>query len=437
MANDKPTTIGEDHPNRGTSRKRHSRRSISSINDLIPDSRNANRGTPRGRALLADSLTTYGTGRSILVDRDGRIIAGNKTAEQAKTLALPVRVVETDGDHLVVVQRTDLDLTADPAARQLALADNRIAELDLSWDPQLLAAHQAEGLDLRQLWTDDELEQLAGHGLKTGQAPDDAVVPLRETTITRGDLFELGAHRVLCGDATDATDVTTVLGTEVPPLMVTDPPYGVSYDAAWRVRAGQRGRHAVGQVLNDDRADWSAAFTHFPGPVAYVWHAGLQSTIAAGALLRCGFVLRAQIIWAKPHFVLGRGDFHWGHEPCWYAVRDGHPSNWRGGRTQSTVWSIPNLNPFGGQRDGENAVTGHSTQKPVALYEKAILFHTQPEDAVFDPFLGSGTAVIACEKTTRRCLAIELEPRYVQAAIDRWETFTGKTARPVDGRSTS
>lgn len=411
-------------------------RRLTKIGDLTPDARNANRGTPRGRALLADSLTTYGAGRSILADRQGRIIAGNKTAEQAQRLELPVRVVETDGRELVVVQRTDLDLTEDTAARQLALADNRIAELDLDWDPQLLAEHRAEGLDLRQLWSDDELEHLFGHGLNSGQTPEDATVPLKETTIAGGDLFELGAHRLLCGDATITEHVAVVMGAETPSLLVTDPPYGVSYDPAWRVRAGQRGRHAVGEVLNDDRADWTAAFAHFPGSVAYVWHAGLQSVVAATALTQCGFVLRAQIIWVKPHFVLGRGDFHWSHEPCWYAVRDGQSRNWRGGRTQSTVWSVPNLNPIGGQRGGENAVTGHSTQKPVALYEKAILLHTHAGDAVFDPFMGSGTALIACEKTNRRCVAIELDPRYVQAAIDRWEAYSGKTARQVEPSST-
>jgi hypothetical protein len=406
-------------------------RHIESIADLEQDPRNANKGTSRGRALLADSLKAYGAGRSILADRQGRVIAGNKTIEQAKKLDLPVRVVPTNGQELVVVQRTDLDLLTDPTARQLALADNRIAELDLEWDPALLAEHRAEGLDLRELWSDDELERLFGHGLNTGLTSEDSIVPMADTTIKRGDLFQLGQHRLLCGDATVAADVALLMGTATPNLMVTDPPYGVSYDPAWRVRAGQRGRHAVGQVLNDDRADWSAAFQHFPGAVAYVWHAGLQSAIAATALTSCGFGLRAQIIWTKAHFVLGRGDFHWGHEACWYAVRDGQSSGWRGDRTQSTVWSVPNLNPIGGTRGGENVVTGHSTQKPVALFERSILLHTTAGDTVFDPFVGSGTALIACEKTNRRCLAIELEPKYVQAVITRWQAYTNQVAQCV------
>lgn len=125
---------------------------------------------------------------------------------------------------------------------------------------------------------------------------------------------------------------------------------------------------------------------------------------------------------------MSRGDYHWQHEPCWYAVRRGQPSHWQGDRTQSTVWSVPNLNPLGGDRDGENAVTGHGTQKPVRLFERAILNHTVAPDAVYDPFVGSGTAIIAAEKTGRSGFALELDPVYVQAAVDRWEAYTGKRA---------
>jgi DNA modification methylase len=406
-------------------------RSIHTVSDLTPDPQNANRGTARGRAALAESLKAHGAGRSILADRQGRVIAGNKTLEQAQALNLPVRVIETDGQELVVVQRRDLDLVEDPNARRLALADNRVAELDLEWDDTVLQRLAAE-VDLGALWTPAELEQLAGEGLHAGQTPEDAIVPVRPTTIQRGDLFALGAHRLLCGDATDAVDVTRVLAGEQPNLLVTDPPYGVAYDAAWRVRAGRRGRHAVGPVANDDRVDWRAAIAHFSGAIAYVWHAGLHAGAVADALGSCGFVVRAQIIWQKSHFVLGRGDYHWGHEPCWYAVRKGRPSAWRGDRTQSTVWSVPNLNPIGGARGAENVVTGHSTQKPVRLFEIPILAHTEPGAHVYDPFVGSGTALIAAEKTGRACYAIELEPRYVQAAIDRWEQFSGQTAQRVD-----
>ena len=156
------------------------------------------------------------------------------------------------------------------------------------------------------------------------------MVPIAATTIQPGDLFELGPHRLLCGDATVAETVARLLAEHAPTIMITDPPYGVATTWPWRVRAGRRGRHALGAVTNDDQSEWGAAFALFPGHVAYVWHAGLHAGTVAASLVRAGFELRAQIIWVKPHFVLGRGDFHWQHEPAWYAVRAGQPSGWSG-----------------------------------------------------------------------------------------------------------
>ena len=254
------------------------------------------------------------------------------------------------------------------------------------------------------------------------------MVPIRATTFARGDLLELGPHRLLCGDATEAGDVARVLGDTPPAILITDPPYGVDYDPAWRVRAGRSGRHAVGAVRNDDRVDWRAALAHFSGAVAYVWHAGVHAGAVAEAIVASGFAIRAQIIWAKSHFVFGRGDFHWQHEPCYYAVRQGARSQWRGGRTQSTVWAVPNTNPFAGGSDAENPRTGHRTQKPVALYERALLCNSAPGDLLVDLFAGSGTALIAAQKTGRRCGAIELDPAYVQMAVDRWEAYTAQSA---------
>jgi DNA methylase len=397
------------------------------------DPQNANLGTSRGRHALERSLREYGAGRAVLIDRHGTVIAGNKTVQQAKALKIPLQVVKTDGTHLIAVQREDLDLARDPRARALAIADNRIAELDLEWDPDILKQHLAEGVDLNDLWTAPELERLLGEGLHPGITDDDHTVHLRTTDIVRGELFEFGRHRLLCGDATNDADVTRLLAGAAPVLMITDPPYGVTYDPAWRSRACPGQRTAVGAVLNDDRVDWTEAFRHFPGDVAYVWHAGLHAGAVAASLLACDFPVRSQIVWAKQHFVMSRGDYHWQHEPCWYAVRRGQSSHWQGDRTQSTVWSVPNLNPLGGERNGENAVTGHGTQKPVRLFERAILNHTITTDGVYDPFVGSGTAIIAAEKTGRAGFAMELDPVYVQATVDRWEAYTGTRAVRIRG----
>jgi DNA modification methylase len=376
-------------------------RALTSLTDLQLDPQSPNRGTERGTAALIESLTTYGAGRSILTDRTGTVIAGNKVLQQAQTLAWPIRVVETTGQELVVVQRTDLDLATDTVARQLSIADNRVGQLNLEWDPQVMAGF-ADTMDLTNLWTPEEMESLVGSGGGGGQTDDDAVVPLAATGIQPGDLFELGRHRLLYGDATVAADVARVRQDDTPTILITDPPYGVDYDPSWRVDMHPEGHHALGRVTNDDRVDWSEAFAHYPGAVAYVWHAGVHASTVAASLITGGFALRAQIIWVKPHFVLGRGDYHWQHEPCWYAVREGQPSGWKGDRTQSTVWQVPHLNPFGGGADAENPVTGHSTQKPVALYERPLLCHTAPGEVVYDPLVGRGTALKAAEKTGRR-----------------------------------
>ena len=395
------------------------------LRDLTADPHNANRGTDRGRAALGRSLQEYGAGRAVLIDRHGTIIAGNKTVELAQRLNFPLRVVKTDGQYLIAVQRDDLDLATDPRARALAIADNRVGELDLEWDVDMLKQLHANGTDLSTFWTDTEFAALLAD-TKTGLTDENAVVEPGPTDIVRGEGFVLGRHHLLCGDATSAGDVTRLLDRTTPVLMTTDPPYGVRYDPAWRHRVNPTQRTAVGRVMNDDRAEWTAAWQLFPGAIAYVWHAALKAPTVAADLEAAGFTIRSQIIWVKQHFALSRGDYHWGHEPAWYAVRGkGH---WRGDRRQTTVWEVANLNPMGGTRAADNAVTGHGTQKPVRLFEIPILNHTIPGDGVYDAFCGSGTAIIAAEKLGRACYAMEIDPRYVQAAVTRWEAFTGQKA---------
>lgn len=407
---------------------RHTHRSRElTVADITPDENNANRGTTRGRELLEESLRLHGAGRSILVDRRGCMIAGHKTFEQAKRLGLPIQVVTTDGKTLVVVRRRDLDLKKDPAARALAIRDNRVAELDLAWDPRVLEELRTQGIDFTTLWSDHEWHELLGRGPEQDPAEDKVFEP-GPTKIQRGDLFALGSHRLLCGDATDPHDVATLCGDVAPLVMATDPPYGVDYDPAHRHRAYPRQRTAVGRVLNDHRADWSAAFRLFPGDVLYAWHAGIQSGTVAAALEAAGFDLRAQIIWSKQHFALSRGNYHYQHEPAFYAVRRGRSARWCGDRTQTTVWTVPNLNPMGGARAGENAPTGHSTQKPVQLFEIPFRNHTRAGDRVYDPFVGSGTALIAAEKLGRVALVMDLDPQYVQVTLNRWEAYTKRHA---------
>ena len=235
-----------------------------------------------------------------------------------------------------------------------------------------------------------------------------------------------GSHRVLSGDATNAADVARLLGERKPILMITDPPYGVAYDPEWRKRAGVNNSDRMGKVSNDDRADWREAWAPFPGDVGYVGHGALHAGTVAESLEACGFQIRSQVIWAKPSLIMGRGHYHWQHEPCWYAVRNkGH---WNGDRKQTTLWQIEHRN--------QDARTVHSTQKPVECMRCPILNHTRQGELVYDPFLGSGTTLAAAELTGRVCGGIEIDSKYIDVAILRWQSLGNRPATlEGDGRT--
>jgi DNA modification methylase len=220
--------------------------------------------------------------------------------------------------------------------------------------------------------------------------------------------------------------VEKALGGVKPHLMVTDPPYGVEYDAEWREKSGL-GSKAHGKVLNDGRADWREAWALFPGEVVYVWHAGINSPVVAESLESCDLEMRALIVWVKSRAPISRGHYHHRHEPCWYAVKKGRTGHWSGDRKQNTAWEIDT------PRASE---TGHSTQKPVECMKRPIENNSSPGQAVYEPFSGSGTTIIAAEMTGRACHAIELNAAYVDVAIKRWQEFTGQAATlEGDGRS--
>jgi DNA modification methylase len=251
-----------------------------------------------------------------------------------------------------------------------------------------------------------------------------------------GDLWLLGKHRLLCGDSTVATDVERVLGGVKPHLLVTDPPYGVEYDPEWRNRAKRAdgtvlGAASTGKVQNDSRADWREAWALFPGDIAYVWHGALHAPTVADSLKASDFEIRSQIVWAKKSLVIGRGHYHWQHEPCWSAVRKGGTGHWAGDRKQSTLWNIATKGD-----KAEDAAQIHGTQKPVECMRRPIVNNSSPGQAVYEPFCGSGTTIIAAETTGRVCHGIELDPKYIDVIVKRWQAFTGKTATlDGDGRT--
>jgi DNA modification methylase len=357
----------------------------------------------------------------VLADEEGVLIAGHLRISAAAKLGLKsVPVVLACG-------------WTEEEKRAYRVADNQLAARG-SWDPALLHNELRDlefaGFEVGLIGFDpDQLEtMLAGLG-SSGLTDPDSVPDLPDRPISRlGDIWLLGNHRVGCGDSTSASDVAPVLAGSVPHLMVADPPYGVGYEPTWRARRKlSTGKLARGKVLNDDRADWREAYALFPGDVAYVWHGALHGDVVAGGLAACGLQLRAQIIWVKQHFTLSRGDYHWKHEACWYAVREGTGSHWGGDRTQTTVWEIANNNPFG-NREREQS-WGHATQKPVECMRRPIANNSRPGQMIYDPFLGSGTSLIAAEMTGRVCCGIEICPAYVDVIVQRWQLFTGRAAR--------
>jgi DNA modification methylase len=366
--------------------------------------------------LLAQLLVKYGPDQPIVVDEAQEILKGHGRLAGAERGGLT---------HFTFVQRFGLP---ESEKRAMRLADNQIALL-AGWNKELVLGEigslKASGYNLQLLGFPGA--QLRQWGVVLGDAsgdPELAPRPAAEPVVRAGDLWELGEHRLLCGDATVQADVERVLGADRPHLMVTDQPYGVSYNAEWRneqmpdTNPGKSGG-SRGKVSNDHQADWRAAWQLFPGAVAYVWHGDLTASTVQIALEACDFEVRAQIIWRKQQAVIGRGHYHFQHEACWYAVRAGETAHWAGGRKQTTVWDIDKV---------QEAESGHSTQKPLACMQRPIENNSQPGDAVYEPFCGSGTTIIACELTRRRARAIEIDPAYVQVAIERWQTITGKLA---------
>jgi DNA modification methylase len=390
------------------------------IQRLIPYAHNPRLHTEADLDKIAAAILKWGWTMPPLVDEEGRLIAGEArlgAAVKLKLTSIPVIVARG---------------WSEDEKRAYRLADNQLAAR-ASWEPEQLRSElrdlELTGFDLDLIgFQPDRLEDILATFRPSGLTDPDSVPEVPDQPVARpGDIWLLGDHRIGCGDSTSTAAIEPVLAGSQPHLMVTDPPYGVEYDPSWRARRGLgSGKLAQGKVLNDDRADWREAYALFPGDVAYVWHGAMHGDIVAADLAACGLQRRAQLIWAKRHFVLGRGHYHWQHETCWYAVREGGTSHWQGDRTQTTVWEIANNNPFGNGRREQS--WGHGTQKPVERMRRPIANNSQPGQAIYDPFLGSGTSLIAAEMTGRICYGIELHPAYVDVAVTRWQVFTGRAA---------
>jgi len=385
------------------------------ISDLVLDSNNANLGTERGRKALAESLKNYGAGRSILVDRKGRVIAGNKTLEQAVAAGhKDVIIIKSDGKKLVAIQRTDLDLAKDPKAKGLAIADNRVAELDLNWNPEVLQS-LVKDVDLTTFWDADELETLLGTSGGGSSVPeakiDQAAALLKKWGVKAGQIWLIGPHRVLCGDSTNEGDIARLMAGKRAKMAFTDPPWNVG------IGGDNNPKHRQRKGLEGDDVN-SSHFKAFlegvsrqlvrqvDGDVYCVLGASEWPTLD-GALREAGLHWSSTIIWAKDSFVLGRGKYHQRYEPIWYGWLK--KSSFCGGRSQDNVWNFPR------PKKSEE----HPTMKPPELVARAIRNSSRRNDLVLDLFLGSGTTMAAAEQNGRACYGADIDPAYVAVTLDR------------------
>jgi len=387
------------------------------IERLVPYARNPRKNDEQVERMVA-AIREFGFRIPVVAKSDGTVVDGHLRLKAARKLGL-TEVPVALADELTDAQVKAFRLLANRSANWAA------------WDEDLLALEleelQAMAFDVSLTGFDAaEIDSLLAKPTTDGLTdPDEAPETPAEPVSKPGDVWILGRHRLMCGDSTSADDVDKLLAGVRPHLMVTDPPYGVEYDPAWRNEAlsGQKTKR-TGMVLNDDRADWREAWALFPGDVAYVWHGALHAATVAVSLIACGFDIRSQIIWAKERLVLSRGHYHWMHEPCWYAVKG--KAHWSGDRKQVTIWNIPSK--------GQDADTIHGTQKPVECMKRPMENNSSPGQAVYEPFSGSGTTIIAAEITGRACLAMELNPAYVDVAVKRWEDFTGEKAVLEEGQ---
>jgi len=381
---------------------------------LIPYAKNSRTHSPQQVAQIAASIREFGFTNPVLVADDLTIIAGHGRVLAAQSLGL---------DCVPCLRLSHLD---EHQRRAYVLADNRLA-LNAGWDDELLAlelgALRDDGFDLDLLGFEDaELRALLEvQTIEEEGAADEAEESVPVVSV-EGDMWLLGSSRVICGSSTDADVVARLLEGCSPGMMVTDPPYGVEYEPNWRQQLGKRAQR--GEVANDEISDWREAWALFPGAVAYVWHSDRYSAAVYDSLTACDFEIRSQLIWNKSRFAISRGHYHWKHEPCWYSVRKGASAKWSGDRKQCTVWDI----------ETEDLDTGHGTQKPLECMLRPMRNHGH--DVIYDPFLGSGTTIIAAESIGRSARGCELNPVYVDVIVRRWQQATGGTAViDGDGRS--
>jgi len=383
------------------------------IDLLIPYAKNARVHDDAQIAQIAGSIKEFGFNNPILIDKDNGIIAGHGRVMAARKLGL-TEVPTILLDHLNETQR-----------KAYILADNRIA-INSTWDNEMLSLELSDikdDINLAMLgFNVDELDALLNPTeLTDGLTDEDAVpeVPIEPTT-KLGDIYQLGNHRLMCGDSTSFTDMESLCDGQLVDMWLTDPPYNVAYEGATKdkltIMNDSMGDEEFRQFLRD--AFVAADTVMKPGAVFYIWHADSEGFNFRGACRDANWKVRQTLIWKKSTMVMGRQDYHWKHEPCLYGWKEGAGHLWATDRKQTTILEFDKPS-----RNGE-----HPTMKPVALFEYQMLNNTKGSDIILDSFGGSGTTLLAAEKHGRKANVMELDPKYCDVIIKRWEDFTGKKA---------
>lgn len=385
------------------------------VDALIPYARNSRTHSEAQVAQVAASIREFGFTNPVLIDADGGIIAGHGRVMAARKLGMDT------------VPAIRIDYMTEAQKRAYIIADNKLA-LNAGWDDELLALElgdlMGEGFDLSLTgFNDDELAMLriGIEGVVEGLTDDDEAPEVQERAITvPGDLWLLGNHRLLCGDSTSIDDLEKLAGGQLVDMWLTDPPYNLAYEGktkdALTIKNDAMGDEQFRQFLRDAYVAADAVMK--PGAVFYIWHADSEGYNFRGAAKDAGWQVRQCLIWKKQSMVMGRQDYHWRHEPCLYGWKDGAGHLWATDRKQTTVLEF--------DRPTRNAE--HPTMKPVALFEYQMLNNTKGGDIVLDSFGGSGTTAIACEKHGRFGRLMELDPKYCDVIVRRWQAFTGKAA---------
>jgi len=384
------------------------------VEKLIPYVNNSRTHSEEQVAQIAASIREFGFNNPVLIDKDDTIIAGHGRIQAARKLRL-AEVPCVRLEHLTETQR-----------KAYIIADNRLA-LNAGWNEELLTIELndllADGFALDILGFDsDELKRLLDPITPTeGLTDEDEVPEVPEEPKTKpGDIYQLGRHRLMCGDSTSIDDLEKLCNGQQVDMWLTDPPYNVAYEGktkdALTIKNDSMDNDQFRQFLRDSYT--AADMVMKPGAVFYIWHADSEGYNFRGAAKDAGWTVRQCLIWKKSTMVMGRQDYHWKHEPCLYGWKDGAGHLWAADRKQTTILEFDKPS-----RNGE-----HPTMKPVGLFEYQMLNNTKGGDIVLDSFGGSGTTIIAAEKNGRVGYLMELDPKYCDVIVKRWEDFTGKKA---------